>query len=154
MRLTPLLRLRHTTPLLESLTIPAAPRAAAPSTLAYHVSRTASNGIPVYLQRKAGGTRRTTQIRRVAGDPVALRDELRAVMPVKQEDVFVSPTSGNVIVKVSFAAFPGGRDTILGGSGSANGIGVSYGRTKGVPHEKGVLSGVRAEAKGGRTEVD
>ena len=102
MRLTPLLRLRHTAPLLESLTIPAAPRPAAP-TLAYHVARTKSGGIPVYNRTRAGGSHKSTQIQKVHGDTAALRDEIRAILPaVAEEDVVVNPRTNHVVVKVGF----------------------------------------------------
>lgn len=96
---TALLRLRHTRPLLETLTIPAPPQPTASST-PYLVSRTRSNRLPVYLRTQAGGSKISTLIRRVEGDPLALRDEVRGVVGMEGKDVVVNPTTGHIIIKV------------------------------------------------------
>ncbi|KAL2106881.1 hypothetical protein VUR80DRAFT_6077 [Thermomyces stellatus] len=99
MRLTPLLRLRQTSSLLETLVIRAPPAPSAATSLPYHVSRTASNNFPVYKRIRAGGSHRSTQVRRVEGDPIRLRDDLRATLDVDADDVIVNPRTRHVIVK-------------------------------------------------------
>lgn len=106
---TALLRLRSTRPLLETLIIPAPPRPAASAT-AYLVSRTRSNRLPVYLRTQAGGSKITTLIRRVEGDPLALRDEVKGLVGMEGRDVVVNPTTGHVVIKVGFQSqSTGGR---------------------------------------------
>lgn len=96
---TALLRLRSTRALFETLTIPAPPQATASAT-PYIVSRTRSNRLPVYLRTQAGGSKISTLIRRVEGDPLALRDEVRGVVGLEGKDVVVNPTTGHVVIKV------------------------------------------------------
>ena len=71
-----------------------------PSTLPrYHVSRTPSNNLPVYQDIRNGGTRKETIVRKLAGDAGSLRDELRILLGVEDERVWVGKVTGHVYVK-------------------------------------------------------
>lgn len=51
------------------------------SSIPYYVTRTKSNGLPVYLEAKAGGTKHLTLIRKISGDLAAFKDDLMAALP-------------------------------------------------------------------------
>lgn len=102
MRLTPFLRLRQSTALLESLVIPAASKPNPSSSIAYHVARTQGNNFPVFKRKRAGGTFIFTQVRRVQGDGIQLKEDLRATLGVPAENMAVNPMTNVINIKVSF----------------------------------------------------
>lgn len=78
--------------------------------LPYFVRRTPSNQLPVYLETKAGGTKRLTKIQKTEGDLEALRSDLARALdveesgssqPKKNSEVTINATNGHIIVKVS-----------------------------------------------------
>ena len=79
-------------------TIPLAPELSAPN-LAYYVTRTRSNELPVYCSVKRGGNLLLTQVRKIDGKKEILRDELRQLLGVASEDAVVNGTTGHIIIK-------------------------------------------------------
>ena len=92
----------------ESLTIPSstttatssAATSATTTSTPYLVSRTKSNRLPVYLRIQAGGSKRTTLIRRIDGDALALKADVQEALGVDKADVSLNPVTGHVVVKV------------------------------------------------------
>lgn len=78
--------------------------------LPYFVRRTPSNQLPVYLETKAGGTKRLTKIQKTEGDLEALRSDLAKALNLEEESgssqskknsaVTINSTNGHIIVKV------------------------------------------------------
>ncbi len=68
---------------------------------AYHVSRTASRNLPVYNDRKSGGTRKLTLIRKVAGDSSALLRDMRDDLSLPDDEIKVNPVTRHIVIKVS-----------------------------------------------------
>ncbi|RAR07227.1 structural constituent of ribosome [Stemphylium lycopersici] len=68
----------------------------------YHVSRSATNNLPIYTDYKRGGNLHQTTIRRITGDASALRDELRVFLNRKNEDVKVNSLTNQVVIKGHF----------------------------------------------------
>ncbi|KEZ38902.1 hypothetical protein SAPIO_CDS10221 [Scedosporium apiospermum] len=93
----------------ESLTIPSstttatssAATSATTTSTPYLVSRTKSNRLPVYLRIQAGGSKRTTLIRRIDGDALALKADVQEALGVDKADVSLNPVTGHVVVKGS-----------------------------------------------------
>ncbi|KAF9701832.1 hypothetical protein EKO04_000827 [Ascochyta lentis] len=66
----------------------------------YHVERSHQKNLPIYTDYKRGGNLHTTTVRKVTGDPHALRDDLQAWLAKKKdEDVKVNALTGHVVVK-------------------------------------------------------
>ena len=65
----------------------------------YHVARSASKNLPIYTDYKRGGNLRLTTVRKITGDLHALREELRAWLAKKDDDVKVNPLTQHVVVK-------------------------------------------------------
>ena len=72
--------------------------------LPYFVRRTPSNKLPVYLETKAGGTKRLTKIQKTEGDLEALKSDLAKALNLetssKKAEVTINSTTGHIIVKV------------------------------------------------------
>lgn len=72
--------------------------------LPYFVRRTPSNKLPVYLETKAGGTKRLTKIQKTEGDLEALKSDLAKALNLetgsKKPEVTINSTTGHIIVKV------------------------------------------------------
>ncbi|KAI8939516.1 hypothetical protein NX059_003286 [Plenodomus lindquistii] len=64
----------------------------------YRISRTKSGRLPVYTDYKRGGNLHLTTIRKITGDVLALRDELRNALRKKDEHVYVNTLTQQVIV--------------------------------------------------------
>ena len=78
------------------------PTAECAPNLPYFVTRTGSNELPVYHLRKRGGNLLLTQIRKIDGNPLMLRDALNATLPLnekKGQTAVVNHNTGHVIVK-------------------------------------------------------
>jgi len=69
------------------------------SPLPYHVQRTASQGLPVYQLAKRGGNLHQTRIRKIKGDISALRDQLRALLKIKNDHAAINQVTGHIILK-------------------------------------------------------
>lgn len=75
--------------------------------LPYFVRRTPSNQLPVYLETKAGGTKRLTKIQKTEGDLEVLRSDLAKALnlesdesqPKKKSEVTINQLNGHIIVK-------------------------------------------------------
>ncbi|KAH6637683.1 mitochondrial large subunit ribosomal protein-domain-containing protein [Boeremia exigua] len=65
----------------------------------YHVARSATRNLPVYTDFKRGGNLHLTTVRKTSGNLHALRDELRAWLAKKEEDVYINPLTGHIVVK-------------------------------------------------------
>ncbi|KAL6709475.1 54S ribosomal protein img2, mitochondrial [Coniothyrium glycines] len=65
----------------------------------YHVGRSSSKNLPIYTDYKRGGNLHLTTIRKITGDPSALRDELRVLLNKKEGDVKVNTLNNHVIIK-------------------------------------------------------
>ena len=52
--------------------------------LAYRVSRTSSQQLPIYAEAKAGGSLRQTRIRHVGGDLDALKKDLESLFGIQE----------------------------------------------------------------------
>ncbi|EED19428.1 mitochondrial large ribosomal subunit L49, putative [Talaromyces stipitatus ATCC 10500] len=71
--------------------------------LPYFVRRTPSNKLPVYLETKAGGTKRLTKIQKTEGDLEALKSDLAKALNLetgsKKPEITINSTTGHIIVK-------------------------------------------------------
>ncbi|KAJ5287598.1 Phosphopantothenoylcysteine decarboxylase [Penicillium angulare] len=69
--------------------------------LPYFVRRTGSNQLPVYLDKKAGGTKQLTKIQKTEGDLDAFREDLARSLgvDVRSSDVSVNRITGHIVVK-------------------------------------------------------
>lgn len=65
--------------------------------LPYHVSRSATNNLPVYSEVR--NTLYLTVIRRISGDLNKLRDDVAAHLNLDEEWCYVKQQSGQVVVK-------------------------------------------------------
>lgn len=72
----------------------------APRQLTYAVGRTASNNVSVYNDRRSGGTRKETTIKKIQGNAQDLKKDLINEMKFKKDDVNVNPVTGHVKIKV------------------------------------------------------
>ncbi|KAK0650328.1 54S ribosomal protein img2 [Lasiodiplodia hormozganensis] len=67
--------------------------------LPYFVLRTSSNNLPVYVEKKSGGNRIQTKVRKVSGDVIALRKALQKYLSLPEDDISVNNERGYVIAK-------------------------------------------------------
>ncbi|KAJ5094061.1 hypothetical protein N7456_009922 [Penicillium angulare] len=69
--------------------------------LPYFVRRTGSNQLPVYLDKKAGGTKQLTKIQKTEGDLDAFREDLARSLgvDVRSSDVSINRITGHIVVK-------------------------------------------------------
>ncbi|KAF2481939.1 mitochondrial large subunit ribosomal protein-domain-containing protein [Neohortaea acidophila] len=77
---------------------PLPPAECAPN-LAYFVTRTRNNELPVYHDSKRGGNMKLTLVRKIDGEVEVLRDQLRARLHLKKEDCIVNPITRQVVMK-------------------------------------------------------
>jgi len=82
----------------------ATPTQAALPPLSYHVYRTASQQLPVYLTAKRGGNLQQTKIRKIEGDIIALREDLRSAMGLQEQHIVINHLTKHIIIKVPFTA--------------------------------------------------
>jgi hypothetical protein len=64
------------------------------------VLRTKSKNFAVWNERRAGGNKLLTRIKKVKGDAVALANDLKAGLQIPPEHVTVRPTTRHIVVKV------------------------------------------------------
>ncbi|KAF2459379.1 mitochondrial large subunit ribosomal protein-domain-containing protein [Lineolata rhizophorae] len=69
-----------------------------PSKSRYHVARTHSGNLPVYRDWKRGGNLHLTIVRKITGDPHALRNDLRQYIGLEDEDAWVNSITKQVIL--------------------------------------------------------
>lgn len=72
----------------------------APRQLTYNVGRTASNNVSVYNDKRSGGTRKETTIKKIQGNAQDLKKDLINELQFKKDDVNVNPVTGHVKIKV------------------------------------------------------
>ncbi|KAL5121057.1 mitochondrial 54S ribosomal protein img2 [Pleosporales sp. CAS-2024a] len=65
----------------------------------YFVARSTTGNLPVYTEFKRGGSLQLTTIRKVNGDLVQLRDELRAFLRKRIDHVTINYLTQHVVVK-------------------------------------------------------
>lgn len=66
----------------------------------YHVARTASKNLPVYLLTKRGGNLKQTLIRHVTGDVGKLSSQLQGFLGIEEKDCLAKQLEGHVVLKV------------------------------------------------------
>jgi large subunit ribosomal protein L49 len=67
--------------------------------LPYHVTRTHTNNLPVYVDVRSGGTRIETMIRRVHGDSNRLLKDVSQALGLDDVKAYVKQPTGHVIFK-------------------------------------------------------
>ncbi|KAK4497086.1 hypothetical protein PRZ48_011536 [Zasmidium cellare] len=67
--------------------------------LPYFVTRSANKSLPIYTTRKNGGNLKLTRVRKIDGDRVALRDELRKLLKVQDKDAVINSVTGHILIK-------------------------------------------------------
>jgi len=73
-------------------TVPAVPKP-------YRVTRTGTNGLPVYLLSKRGGNLKQTKLRRIEGNINVLRTDLQKALGLEEKDVMINQLTQQIIVK-------------------------------------------------------
>jgi large subunit ribosomal protein L49 len=68
--------------------------------LTYHVHRTASKQLPVYLDAKRGGNLHQTLIRKIEGNVEDLRDELKEALRLEEGKIAINYLTRHVVIKV------------------------------------------------------
>jgi large subunit ribosomal protein L49 len=76
------------------------------SPLPYHVVRTPSSKLPIYVHAKSGGTRKETKLRKIEGDIDTLRVQLRDALQVNDKDININRLTNHIIIKVSHEGTP------------------------------------------------
>lgn len=71
--------------------------------LPYHVSRTASNGLPVYKAAKRGGNLHQTRIQKTSGNLDRLKEDLEGFLRVPSERITINRLTGHIVVKVRYS---------------------------------------------------
>ena len=84
----------------SSSAAPVQPSETIPDILPYHVARTGTNHLPVYLQAKRGGNLHQTLIRKISGKVHELKQELADRLQLEGKDAIVNPATGNIVLKV------------------------------------------------------
>jgi large subunit ribosomal protein L49 len=69
------------------------------STLAYHVSRTPTNNLPVYSEFKGHRTLKLTMVRKITGDSNILRNDLEKELGLDKKTCYVKLPAGHVYMK-------------------------------------------------------
>lgn len=77
---------------------PLAPHLCSPN-LAYFVTRTPSNHLPIYTLNKSGGNRPVTRVKKVDGRAEVLRDELRELLGLAEKEIVINRTTGHIMIK-------------------------------------------------------
>lgn len=66
----------------------------------YYVARSATGNLPVYTDYKAGGNKLVTEIRKISGDIIQLRNDLQAELPQFPKDTWkVVMQSKKIVIK-------------------------------------------------------
>ena len=69
----------------------------------YHVSRTPSQQLPIYLLAKRGGNLHQTRVKKIEGDIATLRKELQQALVIDEEDIKINQLTRHIIIKVRAA---------------------------------------------------
>jgi large subunit ribosomal protein L49 len=81
-------------------TTPIATSASGLQSLPYAVSRTPTQGLPVYQLAKSGGNLKLTKVRKLSGDIEILRKELEETLTPKPQYVQINPLTNHIMIKV------------------------------------------------------
>jgi large subunit ribosomal protein L49 len=76
------------------------PARKAPPPPKYHVQRTKSANLPIYTDYKRGGNLHLTYVRKITGDVIELRDDLRHFLRKEDADVKVNDLTKTIVIKV------------------------------------------------------
>ena len=68
--------------------------------LPYHVHRTASQQLPVYLLAKRGGNLHQTRIRKIDGSIMDLRNDLQQALGLEVDHITINQLTRHIIIKV------------------------------------------------------
>lgn len=68
----------------------------------YHVLRTPSNQLPIYLLAKRGGNLHQTRIKKVEGDLAVLRNQLQQALKVPEEEIRINQRTRHIVIKVRY----------------------------------------------------
>ena len=68
--------------------------------LPYHVHRTASQQLPIYHLAKRGGNLHQTRIRKIDGNLMELKKDLRQALGLKEEQIAINSLTKHIIIKV------------------------------------------------------
>ena len=68
----------------------------------YTVTRTPTQGLPVYQLAKSGGNLKLTRVRKLGGEVETLRKQLESTLSPKPEYVKINPLTGHIMIKVCF----------------------------------------------------
>lgn len=71
------------------------------SSLPYHVERTPSSNLPIYLLAKRGGNLKQTRLRKIEGDINTLRVQLRDALKVDDKEIVINQLTKQIIIRVS-----------------------------------------------------
>ena len=67
--------------------------------LAYFVTRTPSQQLPIYLEKKRGGNLLRTKLRKIDGDKEVLRQALEEELVLSPKDCAINPITGHIVMK-------------------------------------------------------
>ncbi|KAE9967888.1 hypothetical protein BLS_004546 [Venturia inaequalis] len=70
-----------------------------PELLPYHVGRSRTRNLPVYLDWKAGGNLKHTRIRKIVGNTKTLREDLAKELQIDPELVTIGKVTGHIVIK-------------------------------------------------------
>ncbi|KAI1181815.1 mitochondrial large subunit ribosomal protein-domain-containing protein [Nemania serpens] len=73
--------------------------AVAPRKLPYFVSRNNLNNLPIYQKSKAGGNFKITILKRGEGDLAALKQDLKDVLHLPDDEISINSRTQHIIVK-------------------------------------------------------
>ncbi|KAI9878321.1 MAG: hypothetical protein M1830_001254 [Pleopsidium flavum] len=65
----------------------------------YHVSRTPSNQLPIYLLAKRGGNLHQTRIKKIEGDIAELRKQLQQELKVAEQEIKINQLTRHIVIK-------------------------------------------------------
>lgn len=70
------------------------------SPLPYHIHRTASQQLPIYHLAKRGGNLHQTRIRKIDGDLMELKKDLRQALGLREEHIAINQLTRHIVIKV------------------------------------------------------
>lgn len=85
---------------LSTPTLPITP--SIPELLPYHVSRSRTRNLPVYLDWKAGGNLKHTRIRKIVGNTKTLGEDLAKELQIDPGLVTIGKITGHIVIKGHF----------------------------------------------------
>jgi len=80
-------------------TIEFLPESESAPNLAYYVTRTPSNYLPIYEERKHGGNYLQTRVKKIDGSPEVLREALEKELAVPKKECEINKLTGHLLIK-------------------------------------------------------